>query len=1102
MANFARIFVLVQDPEHRIIDDAFVEGKSESEENYREIPYNTQFQRHLLDKHEAGPFQVRVKRSDRDTTEIREIKLVNGDNHIHVMLGKPGMLSFKTAGMNYYFEPREEELLLSVRGAKNTSQITESLEKENLKYEILPDANGKIRSDDLLMIISIGKDEEAIEARRRLELLIEGDFPKQRINGKLAAPIYKENQIALGITNEIIVRFKSSFTVDQIEEFSKKYNLELKRHLPYISNGVLFILKGTPEYKILDLFKEIEKNNDVIYAQPNLFQRLQNSQYVPNDFSFQEVPHLQVINCDDAWQALGNLPAGNVGGSPDTTIAVLDLDGVDPLHPDLTGQLSDGTQKMIASWDFVNMNNQTQANLPGNHGTKCAGSATARMDNTIGITGIAPNCHLIGGRFPNWATDIDIADIWVWMAGFPYSPNPNNPAQLANGAEIISNSWAPIVATATNDVLRDVFDFLTTHGRGGRGCILCFSLGNYGYILIDNFNPFSADEKTLGIGASINIDPTNPCDSFHADHNGWNNNRPAILDTRSYYSPYGMTVDLVSPSHTCYDFGTGEKIDPILSCSVQDNGDWPANAVVQTTTTQAVVQGSTVINVVNSTGFQVGEFILFNIPGIDPIETKEITGVAPNQITIFALDDAYPIGTIVSSGPNDYIYDFGGTSHSCPTVAGAAALLLSVLPDLTWIEVRRILRNSAAQIDQAQANATGQWIDLDGDGVDEFSQWYGYGRLNVEDAVNAVINLNQRADIVIRDNFNDTGIVPSQGWHALSPDIWVRQADDPIPNIAYDSAPPFQNPLYGQDNYLYLRVKNFGNAVAPIIYVRGLITHFPGIEFQYPEDWQPTPNFGEDPALPLVPGTYLIGEEQITDLAPNDDIIVKMTWEQDLIPPEEVTLDGGWRIVVKWHPCILAEVSPHDGPAPVADAYPVKGNNNLAHLNISIEYPDVGGASFFAAAAVAGTHHIKGIKSIIIDRSKLPKDYELLIHTLNKEHLNTWIELLKQKKGFKSFNPLGEVQRIQIKGTKMKGINISLINKGVELSEFYKQKALSIGASISTVALPLRLKEKEYIPIIIGITRPKAEEPTIKGSVRISQVRGDGEISPGYEILC
>ncbi len=84
----------------------------------------------------------------------------------------------------------------------------------------------------------------------------------------------------------------------------------------------------------------------------------------------------------------------------------------------------------------------------------------------------------------------------------------------------------------------------------------------------------------------------------------------------------------------------------------------------------------------------------------------------------------------------------------------------------------------------------------------------------------------------------------------------------------------------------------------------------------------------------------------------------------------------------------------------------------------------------------------------------------------------------------------------------MEGINISLTNKGVELNEFYKQKALSIGADISTVALPLRLKEKEYIPIIIGITRPKAEEPTIKGSVRISQIRGDGQISPGYEILC
>ncbi len=1099
MANFARIFVLVQDPEHKIIDDAVVEGKSESEENYREIPYNTQFQRHLLDKHEAGPFQVRVKRSDRDTTEIREIKLVNGDNHIHVMLGKPGMLSFKTAGMNYYFEPREEELLLSVRGAKNTSQITESLEKENLKYEILPDANGKIRSDDFLMKISIRKGEEAKEARKVLEQLIEGHFPKQRINGKLAAPIYKEKQIALGITNEIVVRFKSSFTVDQIEEFSKKYNLVLKRHLPYISNGVLFSLKGAPDYKILDLIKEIEKNKEVIYAQPNLLQRLQNFQHVPNDYSFQEVPHLQVVNCDDAWQALGNLPAGNRGGSPDVTIAVLDLDGVDPLHPDLTGQLSDGTQKMIESWDFVNMNSQTQANLPGDHGTECAGSATARMDNTIGITGVAPNCHLIGGRFSGWATFTDIADIWVWMVGFPYPPNPNNPAQLTNGADIISNSWGYTVAVATNNVLRDVFDFLTTHGRGGRGSILCFALGNIGYILVDNFNPLSADEKTIGIGSSIDINPTNPCDSLHVDHNGNNNNLPAILDTRSYYSPYGMTVDLVSPSHTCYDLGTLERIDPILSCSVEDRGDWPANAVVQTTTTQAVAQGSTVINVASSAGFQVGEFALFNTPGNTPIETKEITAVAANQLTVLALNEAYPIGTIVNTGPNDYIYDFGGTSHSCPTVAGAAALLLSVLPDLTWIEVRNILRDRATDIDTGQANAIGQWIDLDGDGVDDFSQWYGYGRLNVQDATNTVINPLQRADVVIRDNLNDDGTVPCQGWHAHSPDIWVRQTDDPIPNLAYGSAPPHENPLYGQDNYLYLRVKNFGDGNAPVLYVRGLITHFPGIEFQYPDDWQPTPNFGEDPVLPLEPGTYLIGEEQITDLAPNAEIIVKMTWEQDLIPPEEVTIGGN---VVKWHPCLLAEVSPHDGPAPVANIYPVLGNNNLAHRNLGVEYPDLGGASSFAAAVVAGTRNKEGIQFIIIDRSKLPKNYELFVRTLDKEHLTAWLKILKKGKGFKSFNPLGEVQRIQIKGTKMEGINISLTNKGVELNEFYKQKALSIGADISTVALPLRLKEKEYIPIIIGITRPKAEEPTIKGSVRISQIRGDGQISPGYEILC
>ena len=84
---------------------------------------------------------------------------------------------------------------------------------------------------------------------------------------------------------------------------------------------------------------------------------------------------------------------------------------------------------------------------------------------------------------------------------------------------------------------------------------------------------------------------------------------------------------------------------------------------------------------------------------------------------------------------NDYDTSFGGTSHASPTIAGTAALVLSVNPTLSWDEVRGVLRRTAVRIDAGQTNAIGQWTDNDGDGIEEFSQWYGYGRVDVNAAV-------------------------------------------------------------------------------------------------------------------------------------------------------------------------------------------------------------------------------------------------------------------------------------------------------------------------------------------------------------------------------
>ncbi len=75
-------------------------------------------------------------------------------------------------------------------------------------------------------------------------------------------------------------------------------------------------------------------------------------------------------------------------------------------------------------------------------------------------------------------------------------------------------------------------------------------------------------------------------------------------------------------------------------------------------------------------------------------------------------------------GNGNYDDSFGGTSSACPGVAGVIALMLSVNPDLTFTQVKNILRDTADKIDLKN-----------GKYKNGHSKFYGYGRVNAEKAV-------------------------------------------------------------------------------------------------------------------------------------------------------------------------------------------------------------------------------------------------------------------------------------------------------------------------------------------------------------------------------
>ncbi|MFH0946427.1 MAG: S8 family serine peptidase [Planctomycetota bacterium] len=97
---------------------------------------------------------------------------------------------------------------------------------------------------------------------------------------------------------------------------------------------------------------------------------------------------------------------------------------------------------------------------------------------------------------------------------------------------------------------------------------------------------------------------------------------------------------------------------------------------------------------------------------------------APSNGGVNGITTTDRLGTVgYSSG--DYTDAFGGTSSASPLAAGVALLVLSANPNLTWLEVRDIMRDTAVKIDPA-----GGAYDANG-----HSNKYGYGRVNAHDAV-------------------------------------------------------------------------------------------------------------------------------------------------------------------------------------------------------------------------------------------------------------------------------------------------------------------------------------------------------------------------------
>ena len=671
------------------------------------------------------------------------------------------------AGMHYYYRGKVKVPFEPLPGTIGVLAKAENArdKKKGAKKNDIADAAKRIgghiirsgknfaRSGIVVLRLDDGNDEALANGLRELR----GD-PSVEAAG---AVVRLSEDHASFLTDLIIARFAESVDDSSVAAIAGRYGLTPEGRFKALGNVHRLGFAGPATYAVIDAANALAKEPQVIYAEPNLAATSEEDAFIPSDFLFPEQWDHQLINTPDAWQALRNLDAARTFGNADLVVAVVD-NGIDVTHPELSGNVSSGNAKQVALFDFANMvgnmSNLSTTAAQRDHGTACASAAVANTNNASvvpgiseGIAGVAGNCRLIG--ILRGGTEARYAEMYLWAAGFdPGSTTAGFPAQLARGADVITNSFGFSIDNPISGLMSDTFDRLTDDGRNGRGVLLFFSAGNDNVDLDTTFRrPWSMYDRCFCVAASTLAND-------------------GVTEIQAAYSNFGTTVDWCAPSNDNEGRHNPPGMFGAHSATIQNapNGDAVCgHPAQQTTLAAAAAAGATVLTLASAAGFAVGQAVLAGAAGGGAASGRLVTAVnaGANQITLDAgLGDALPLGAPVVAGPRSYRTDFSGTSYATPVSAGTGALMLSANPQLHWDEVRDLIRMTAVKIDAGNTDPVGRWRDVNGlistdpgYAGPNFSEFFGFGRLNAAAAVQAA---GWRLALVIADagNFGDVCI--------------------------------------------------------------------------------------------------------------------------------------------------------------------------------------------------------------------------------------------------------------------------------------------------------------------------------------------------------
>lgn len=243
---------------------------------------------------------------------------------------------------------------------------------------------------------------------------------------------------------EFILKKKNTQYSSELRRVLSNYDIEIAEEYYSSRIGLVYIPLKTIKFSFEDLMEQLKGLAELEFIEPNYF--LETDVEI-NDNYYSKQWDLDIIHMETAWE--------KELGSRDIKVAVIDT-GLDYNHPDLSANY------VPLGYDWVNDDNDPMDD--NNHGTHCAGTVAAAINNSIGIAGMA-NISIFaekcldedGGGYTSDIADgiIDATDQGAYIlscsfGGSTYSQN------LKSAIDYAISKGVMVIASAGNSASEDL----------------------------------------------------------------------------------------------------------------------------------------------------------------------------------------------------------------------------------------------------------------------------------------------------------------------------------------------------------------------------------------------------------------------------------------------------------------------------------------------------------------------------------------------------------------------------------------------------------------------------------------------------------------------